>query len=164
MVSEMYLRPSAVLVFFHGTKRGSHRFWSLRNKAAPSSGLLETLPMLENHKQRAAARAGIQLAGGRDGRLSELWYLLGRRRYRSHAIAEDYFVERGVVIGNNVVILQQLSRRGRNGFESSSKGLQSMGHRVRPMTGLIPAIMLITKLLTMEKGDCGIVDWAWIWV
>lgn len=66
-------------------------------------------------------------------------------------MAEDYLVERGVVIGSKVVVQQQLSRRGRNGFESSSKGLQSMGHRVRLMTGLIPAIMLITKLLTMEK-------------
>lgn len=90
MVSMMYLRPSAVLGFFHSMKGGSHRFWSLRNKAAPSSGLLETLPMLENHEQRAAARAGNQLAGGRDGRVSELLYLLGRQRYCSHAIAEDY--------------------------------------------------------------------------
>lgn len=75
MVSEMYSRSPAVLAFFHGIEGGerdSHRFWSLRNKAAPSSGLLETLPMLENHEQRAAARAGNQLAGGRDSSLSDL--------------------------------------------------------------------------------------------
>lgn len=34
-----------------------------------------------------------------------------------------------------MVVKQQLSRRVRNGFESSSKGSQSMGHRVRPIQG-----------------------------
>lgn len=30
--------------------RNSHRVWSLRKRAAPSSGLLETLPMMERVK------------------------------------------------------------------------------------------------------------------
>lgn len=41
----------------------SHRFWSLRKMAAPSSGLLETLPMVRRQGSTAAPRAG---EAGRD--------------------------------------------------------------------------------------------------
>lgn len=43
-----------------------HRVWSLRKKAAPSSGLLETLPIMGTGKPRATPRAWRQLAGARD--------------------------------------------------------------------------------------------------
>lgn len=73
-----------------------HRFWSLRNKAAPSSGLLETLPMLQYQEQRATTRAGRQLAGGRDRRVSKLWQLVGKAKMV--AMPEDYVVNSRVVL------------------------------------------------------------------
>lgn len=44
-----------------GQRRDSHRFWSLRKSAAPSSGLLETLPMVK--RQGLEGRAQSREAG-----------------------------------------------------------------------------------------------------
>lgn len=70
--------------------KGSHRFWSRRKRAPPSSGLLETLPMTERHRQNGHSKSW---EGSRRARQYESYRGCGaeRKPYGVAGVAVDMY-------------------------------------------------------------------------